>query len=252
MRQAIGEPGDRGLLARGGRLKIAVLQFPGANCDQDALHSLRDDLSIPAEYVWYEESSLSGFEGVFIPGGFSYGDYLRCGAIASRAPVMEEVKRFASEGKLVIGACNGFQILCESGLLPGALLLNIAEKFLCLDVFLKAENRVSPWTEGVSGILRIPIAHREGRYVCDLETLRKLEDHGRIAFRYVNKNGEPTEAANLNGSTANIAGILNEQGNVLGMMPHPERATNSNLGYWDGAQILAAFRTIAAKEPLRA
>ncbi len=225
-------------------MKVAVLRFPGANCDQDALYSLRNDIGVQAEYVWYESTTLAGFEGVFIPGGFSYGDSLRCGAMASRAPIMDEVRRFARAGRPVFGACNGFQILCESGLLPGALLLNASEKFICQDVFLKVQNGTSLFTERVDRILRIPIAHKEGRYICDVETLKKLEAENLVAFVYVNPEGSPVGDADLNGSTANIAGVLNERGNVMGMMPHPERATSAGLGYGDGALILSAFQAV--------
>jgi phosphoribosylformylglycinamidine synthase len=191
---------------------------------------------VQAEYVWHEDSSLRGFDAVFLPGGFTYGDYLRCGAIASRAPIMSEVARFAAEGRPVIGVCNGFQVLTEAGLLPGALLLNAEQKFVCDWVTLRAVNRTSIWTGGVQGDLRIPVAHGEGRYVCEDETLKALEQEDRVAFRYV--------GLNPNGSTDAIAGILNAQGNVLGMMPHPERATKALLGSTDGSAILRAFSLV--------
>lgn len=227
-------------------MRVAVVRFPGANCDQDALWSLRDDLGVQADYVWHGDSSLAGFDAVMLPGGFSYGDYLRCGAIAARASIMSEVARFAQEGRLVIGVCNGFQVLCEAGLLPGALLLNRDQKFLCQDVYLRAENRTSPWTEAVDRVVRIPIAHGEGRYVCDDETLARLTSEDRIAFRYVDADGKITESSNPNGSTDAIAGVLNDAGNVLGMMPHPERATRSLLGSDDGKLIMAAFCRVHA------
>jgi phosphoribosylformylglycinamidine synthase len=227
-------------------MRVAVLKFPGSNCDQDALFSMRDDLGVAADYVWHEEHSLSGFDAVFVPGGFSYGDYLRCGAMASRAPVMDAVRAFAAEGRPVLGACNGFQILCEAGLLPGALLLNAGQKFICQDVYLRAETRRSIWTEGVDRVLRIPIAHGEGRYVIDAEALKRIEDSGQIAFRYVNASGERSDEANPNGSTDAIAGVLNEAGNVLGLMPHPERATKEILGSLDGFAILNALRLVGA------
>ena len=227
-------------------MNVAVIRFPGANCDQDAYFALRDDVGVGAEYVWHENTSLNGFDAVFLPGGFSYGDYLRCGAMASHAPVMAEVRRFAEEGKPVIGACNGFQVLCEAGLLPGALLQNVAEKFLCKDVYVLAENRTSIWTHGVSQVLRIPIAHGEGRYVADEETLQELEENGRIAFRYVDPAGHRTDDSNANGSLHAIAGVVNEQGNVLGLMPHPERATRTILGSADGLQILNALRLVSS------
>lgn len=225
-------------------MKLAVIRFPGSNCDQDALHAVRDDVGIAAEYVWHEDSSLAGFDAVFVPGGFSYGDYLRCGAMAAQAPIMAEVRRLAENGNPVIGACNGFQVLTETQLLPGALLLNESEKFVCQDVFLKAENRTSIWTAGVEKVIRIPIAHGEGRYICDEDTLKTIQDHQQIAFFYVNSIGEPTAESNPNGSTANIAGVLNRKGNVLGLMPHPERATKSLLGGTDGLMILRALSMV--------
>ena len=227
-------------------MKVAVIRFPGSNCDQDAYFSVKDDLGLEAEYVWHEDHSLEGFDAVFVPGGFSYGDYLRCGAMASRAPIMQEVHRFAEEGKPIIGACNGFQVLCEAGLLAGALLLNAGEKFLCKDVFLKAEQRTSIWTRGVDKILRLPIAHGEGRYVVDDETAKRLEDNGQIAFRYVDAYGERSTGSNINGSAHAIAGVLNEKGNVLGLMPHPERATKEILGGTDGLLILNALKLVAS------
>lgn len=223
-------------------MNIAVIRFPGANCDQDAYYALRDDLGLAAEYVWHENTSLRGFDAVFLPGGFSYGDYLRCGAMASHAPIMAEVRRFADEGRPVIGACNGFQVLCEARLLPGALLPNAGQKFLCKDVHLAAENRTSFWTRGVSSVLRLPIAHGEGRYFADDEAVAELECNGQIAFRYVGADGNRDAEANFNGSAHAIAGVLNRAGNVLGLMPHPERATRSLLGSVDGLEILNALR----------
>lgn len=217
-------------------MKVAVIQFPGSNCDQDALWSLREDIGVPAEYVWHEETSLAGFDAAFVPGGFSYGDYLRCGAIASRAPIMTEVERFARQGRPVIGVCNGFQVLCEAGILPGALLLNQGQKFVCDWVYLRAANTTSIWTAGVDRDLKMPVAHGEGRYICEPETLRQLEQEDRIAFRYV--------GTNPNGSMDDVAGILNPKGNVLGMMPHPERATRELLGSSDGQAILRAFALV--------
>jgi phosphoribosylformylglycinamidine synthase subunit PurQ / glutaminase len=227
-------------------MKVAVIRYPGSNCDQDALHAVKDDLGIPSEYVWHEDHSLRGFEAVFIPGGFTYGDYLRCGAMAARAPIMEEVERFAREGRPVIGACNGFQILCEAGILPGALMRNERQKFLCKDVYLKAETTRSMWTRGVEKVLRIPIAHGEGRYVADEDTIKRMEDREQIAFRYVDPSGNRVDEFNANGSTHAIAGVLNEKGNVLGLMPHPERATNPIVGCSDGLQILNALKLVSA------
>lgn len=228
-------------------MKVAVIRFPGSNCDQDALYSLRDDVGVQADYVWHGDSSLAGFDAVFLPGGFSYGDYLRCGAMASRASIMAEVGRFAAEGRPVIGACNGFQVLCEAGLLPGALMANQGQKFVCDTVGLKAETRRSLWTQGVDRILRIPVAHGEGRYVIDGDGLKKLEDGEQIAFRYVDVHGSPAEAANFNGSVSSIAGVLNEKGNVLGLMPHPERASRKLLGSDDGLCILNGLKLVVSR-----
>ncbi|HLO98179.1 MAG TPA: phosphoribosylformylglycinamidine synthase I [Fimbriimonas sp.] len=227
-------------------MKVAVLQFPGSNCDQDALFSMREDLGLRAEYVWHSDTSLGGFDAVFVPGGFTYGDYLRCGAIASLSPILQATVRFANEGRPVIGVCNGFQILAESGLLPGALLKNINQKFICQDVYLAAGTRRSIWTEGVDRVIRIPIAHGEGRYVIEDDGLKEIQDNEQIAFLYVDQNGNATPEANVNGSTANIAGVLNKAGNVLGMMPHPERATKELLGGVDGLTILRALTLVKA------
>lgn len=227
-------------------MKVAVLKFPGSNCDQDAFYSCQDDLGLATEYVWHEATSLAGFDAVFIPGGFTYGDYLRTGAMAARAPIMAEVRRFAAEGRPVIGACNGFQILCESGLLPGALMTNQQQLFVCKDVYLTASNRTSIWTERCDRTLQIPVAHHGGRYVVDEETLAKLKDQDQIAFRYTSATGEVSEETNLNGSVDSIAGVLNEKGNVLGLMPHPERATRKLLGSDDGLVILSALQNVMA------
>ena len=226
-------------------MKVAVIRFPGANCDQDAYYSLKEDVGVDAAYVWHEDHSLAGFDAAFLPGGFSYGDYLRCGAIASRAPIMDEVKRMADGGFPVIGACNGFQVLCEAGILPGALLLNERQKFVCKPVTLEAVNRSSIWTEGVNKRLSIPIAHGEGRYVCETDVLKRLHDEDRIAFKYVPKSDDDVEY-NPNGSMDDIAGVLNKAGNVLGLMPHPERASREILGSADGLLILRALTLLKA------
>lgn len=220
-------------------MRVAVIQTPGSNCDQDALYGLRT-LGAKTEYVWHTERELNGFDLVVLPGGFTYGDYLRGGAIAARSPVIEAVRQFADEGGLVVGICNGFQVLTEAGILPGALLPNLGRRFLCRTVHIRAVNRVSPWTRQCEGVLTLPIAHNEGRYVADEETLRCLEEEGRIAFVYCSPSGELTDDANPNGSMRNIAGVLNEKGNVLGMMPHPERALLSELGSTDGRMVFAA------------
>ncbi|MBS1717049.1 MAG: phosphoribosylformylglycinamidine synthase subunit PurQ [Armatimonadetes bacterium] len=225
-------------------MRVAVVRFPGSNCDQDGLYSLRG-IGIQADYVWQDDHSLKGFDAVWIPGGFSYGDYLRCGAMAARAPIMDEVKRFADEGRIVFGICNGFQVLCESGILPGALMGNLRQKFLCRYVHLDRVNTTSPFTQGVTKTLRIPIAHGEGRYVADKDTLKRLEGEGLVAFRYVAGPGETSEEEfNPNGSDNAIAGILNPKGNVLGMMPHPERSVSETLGSTDGLQILQALKLV--------
>jgi phosphoribosylformylglycinamidine synthase I len=217
---------------------VAIVQSPGSNCDQDALFALKDELGIDARYVWHKETSLSGFDAVVLPGGFTYGDYLRGGAIAALSPVLSEVKRFAKEGRPVIGICNGFQILTEAGILPGALVRNRGRRFLCRNVTLKAVNQTSPWTSRCDRPISMPIAHNEGRYVADEDTLAKLEADGRVAFVYCEPDGEVAPNSAPNGSANNIAGILNEQGNVLGLMPHPERAVAKLIGGEDGRLIL--------------
>lgn len=220
-------------------MKIAVLRFPGSNCDQDALHAIRG-MGVGAEYVWHRDTSLAGFDGVFVPGGFSYGDYLRSGAIAARSPIVGAVKAFAEAGGPVLGACNGFQILCETGLLPGALLRNESQKFVCQDVYLKAEAKHSFWTRGLlNKVLRVPIAHKDGRFTLDPASLEQVEREGLVAFRYVQLDGSP--GGNPNGSLDDIAGLVNARGNVLGLMPHPERAANEMLGNTDGLEILRGF-----------
>lgn len=224
-------------------MKVAVIRFPGANCDQDAYHALKDDLGVDAAYVWHEEHSLAGYDAVFLPGGFAYGDYLRCGAVAARAPIMDEVRRMADGGYPVIGACNGFQVLCEAGILSGALLLNASQKFVCRLVTIQAENQNSFWTQGVDRVLRIPVAHGEGRFTCDAKTLKQLNDEGLVAFRYVPFDADDADY-NVNGSMDDIAGITNRKGNVLGLMPHPERATRKILGSDDGLAILKALTLV--------
>lgn len=216
-------------------MKFAVLVFPGSNCDIDMYHAIKDELGEEVEYVWHDAKDLSDFDGILVPGGFSYGDYLRCGAMASQSNVMAEVKKAAEAGKPVLGVCNGFQILTEAGLLPGALLRNQNLKFICRNVQLKVENNDTMFTNQYEQgqIINIPIAHGEGNYFCDEETLEKLKANNQIVFTY---SGE-----NPNGSLLDIAGIINERGNVLGMMPHPERAVDELLGSADG---LALFKSI--------
>jgi phosphoribosylformylglycinamidine synthase len=221
-------------------MNFAVLQFPASNCDQDAIHALRNVLGHSARYVWHKETSLGDADAVIVPGGFSYGDYLRCGAIARFSPVMQAVKQFADNGGLVLGVCNGFQVLTEAGLLPGALVRNRDLQFHCEHIFLKTVTTDSPFTNKIpSGkILKIPIAHGEGCYFADEETLAKLRANNQILWQYCDVNGNLTDAANPNGSLQNIAGICNERRNVAGLMPHPERASESLLGSDDGRWIL--------------
>ncbi len=224
-------------------MKFAVLRFPGSNCDQDCVYALNAIEGASADYVWHKDTSLAGFDAVVIPGGFSYGDYLRCGAIARFSPVMKSVKEFAAAGGPVIGICNGFQILCESGLLPGALVRNRGLHFVCKHVSLRVENNGSRFTNAASSgqILNIPIAHGEGCYFADDETLLSLQANGQVLLRYCDARGRATDDANPNGSRENIAGIRNEAGNVFGLMPHPERACDPLLGSTDG---LAIFESI--------
>lgn len=227
-------------------MNVAIIQTPGSNCDQDALFAIRECSGLRAKYVWHKETSLAGFDAAVIPGGFTYGDYLRGGAIAALSPIIAEVRRFADEGKPVAGICNGFQILTEAGILPGALVRNSERRFLCRNVFLKRVNETSIWTRNAAGVLSIPIAHNEGRYVADEETLRMLQEDGRIAFVYTQEDGTVTPEASANGASLNIAGILNAAGNVIGLMPHPERAADERLASCDGRQILSALQ-LAAK-----
>lgn len=215
-------------------MKFAVIVFPGSNCDADLLWAIRDVMGAEADYVRYDESSLEGYDGVLIPGGFSYGDYLRCGAIARFSTIMDEVIRFADEGKPVFGTCNGFQVLTEAGLLPGVLRRNDSLRFICKSASLKVNNQ-TPFTSeyGKNEVIQLPVAHGEGNYFCDEETLQELITNNQIVFTY--------EGENINGSVANIAGITNEAGNVLGMMPHPERAMEALLGSEDGKRFFASL-----------
>ncbi len=220
-------------------MRFGIVVFPGTNCDRDCWHVVKRVLNCDVEFVWHEERDVSRFDCIVLPGGFSYGDYLRVGAIARFSPVMEGIRKFAESGGLVIGICNGFQILVEAGLLPGALVRNNTTHFVCKFVNLRVENADTPFTNQckVGQVLRIPIAHNDGRFFCDEENLRRLEENKQIVFRYCTPEGEVTEEANPNGSVENIAGIVNERGNVLGMMPHPERASEKLLGSDDGLFI---------------
>ncbi|WP_337845659.1 phosphoribosylformylglycinamidine synthase subunit PurQ [Thermus sp.] len=222
-------------------MRWAIVRFPGSNCDEDARFAL-EKAGVEAAFVWHTERDLRGFDGVFLPGGFSYGDYLRAGALAAKSPIMEEVRRFAREGRYVVGVCNGFQILTEAGLLPGALLANLNLHFTCRFVGVRVERNDLPFTRlyEKGQVLRLPIAHAEGRYYADPETLRRLEGEGLILFRYAPLQGEADY--NPNGSLLDIAGIVNEGGNVLGMMPHPERAVDEILGGVDGLPLFLGLK----------
>jgi len=217
-------------------MKFGVIVFPGSNCDHDALYAATHNLGQQAEFIWHDSPSLGAVDAVILPGGFAYGDYLRCGAIAKFSPVMQAVQRFAAEGGPVLGICNGFQILVEAGLLPGALIRNRGLKFICREVHLRTETNRSPFTNTLEKgeILRVPIAHGEGCYYADDPTLDQLEAEDRVVFRYLD---------NPNGSLRDIAGILNRKRNVMGMMPHPERASDPLMGSADG---LAVFRSMLA------
>ena len=227
-------------------MKFGVVVFPGSNCDHDAFHAVGGVLEKPVEFIWHQSENLSGFDAVILPGGFSYGDYLRTGAIARFSPVMRAVEKFARAGGLVLGICNGFQILCEAGLLPGALMRNTGLRFICRHVHIRVETTETPFTSAAQAgqVLRIPIAHADGNYVCDDATLAELKRNDQIVFRYCAPDGSLDPAANPNGSLDAIAGICNRQRNVLGMMPHPERAVESALGSTDG---LVVFRSLIAE-----
>jgi phosphoribosylformylglycinamidine synthase len=233
-------------------MNFAVLQFPASNCDQDALHVVRNVLGQSGRFVWHKENALGGVDAVIIPGGFSYGDYLRTGAIARFSPIMQAVREFAAKGGPVLGICNGFQILCEAGLLPGALIRNRSLQFRCEHVFLKTVTPQSPFTRKTPAgqILRLPIAHGEGCYFADDATLEQLEKEDRILWQYSDAHGQLTEGGNPNGSLRNIAGICNDARNVAGLMPHPERASEAVLGSADGRLIFEGliewFQTRAA------
>lgn len=235
-------------------MRFAVIVFPGSNCDADCYHVIRDVLGAPVTYVWHQEQRLPECDAVILPGGFSYGDYLRPGAIARFAPVMTAVQDFARCGGLVLGICNGFQILCEAGLLPGALLRNRHLRFACRTVHVRTETADTPFTCRLETgqVLQLPIAHGEGNYYADPETLWRLEANGQIVFRYAAQDGTVDETANPNGSAGNIAGICNAERNVLGMMPHPERNAEALLGSGDGLLIfqsmLASRRTFGTRE----
>jgi phosphoribosylformylglycinamidine synthase subunit PurQ / glutaminase len=229
-------------------MKFGVVVFPGSNCDRDVAMVVRDLLHQPTRMVWHQESDLSDLDVIILPGGFSYGDYLRCGAIARFSPALQATVDHANQGKLVLGICNGFQVLTEAGLLPGALVRNRDLHFICDRVSLKVERVDRPWTQlyPPQAVITLPIAHGEGCYYADADTLKALEDNGQVLFRYCTPAGEVTADSNPNGSLHNIAGICNRRGNVLGMMPHPERASDSMLGQTDGIQLFKSLLTKVA------
>ena len=224
-------------------MKFGVLVFPGSNCDQDTYHVIAGVAKQPVTFLWHDSPNLENCDAILVPGGFAYGDYLRTGAIARFSPVMQSVKKFAADGGLVLGICNGFQILCESGLLPGALMRNAGLRYICKQVHLRTETTNTPFTHLLTKgqLLQLPIGHMEGNYFCDDATLAALKREDRIAFRYATPAGEITAIANPNGSRDNIAGIINEGRNVMGMMPHPDRSSEALLGSADGWNIFASL-----------
>ncbi len=224
-------------------MKFGVVVFPGSNCDHDAYHAIGAVLGQPVEFIWHQSEQVDGYDAIILPGGFAYGDYLRTGAIARFSPVMRAVERLARRGGLVLGICNGFQILLEAGLLPGAMLRNAGLRFICRHVHIRVETTATPFTSAAHAgqVLKIPIAHSEGNYFCDARTLTELQRNHQIVFRYTTPDGREDPAADPNGSLANIAGICNRERNVLGLMPHPERASEMALGSADGAVIFRSM-----------
>jgi phosphoribosylformylglycinamidine synthase subunit PurQ / glutaminase len=224
-------------------MKCKVVVFPGSNCDYDCYYVMKSVFNISVEYVWHKDTVLGACDFLILPGGFSYGDYLRCGSIARFSPIMKEVVAYAKKGNPVIGICNGFQVLLESGLLPGAMLRNKTLRFICKDVYLKTLNHATIFSSAIArdSVLQIPIAHGEGNYYCDDDTLKRLHDSEQILFQYASKDMRIDESTNPNGSRDNIAGIINATGNVLGMMPHPERASENILGSHDGTYIFQSI-----------
>ena len=224
-------------------MKFGVVVFPGSNCDTDVKYAIETVLKQPVDYLWHQEGDVAGYDCLVLPGGFSFGDYLRIGAIARFSPIMKSVEQFAGNGGLVIGICNGFQILLEAGLLPGAMKMNDSLQFRCQDAYLKIENNETAFTNKImpGHILRVPVAHGEGNYYADKSMVAELERNGQIVFRYSSSEGAVVPEANPNGSTANIAGVINKEGNVLGMMPHPERCAETLLGGEDGKLIFESI-----------
>jgi len=224
-------------------MNFAVIQFPGSNCDQDCVAAINGLDGMRAEYVWHKQTSLDGFDAIVLPGGFAYGDYLRCGAIARFSPIMQAVTSDARAGKLVLGTCNGFQVLCEAGLLPGALVRNRSLRFVCDMITTRVEVDDSPFTHGCpkGTLLRLPVAHGEGCYFAEPQVLRELNANQQVILRYANHDGDVVPEANPNGSIENIAGICNRERNVFGLMPHPDRASDPQLGSADGAKILLSM-----------
>ncbi|HKM91221.1 MAG TPA: phosphoribosylformylglycinamidine synthase subunit PurQ [Candidatus Acidoferrales bacterium] len=224
-------------------MKFGVVVFPGSNCDHDTHHALAAVLGQPVEFIWHQSEEVAGFDAIILPGGFAYGDYLRTGAIARFSPVMGAVTKFAKSGGLVLGICNGFQVLLESGLLPGAVLRNAGLRFVCRHVYIRVEHTDTPFTCAArpGQVLKIPIAHSDGNYFCDDATLRELERNGQVLFRYVTPDGRVAPEGNPNGALANIAGVISREGNVAGLMPHPERAAEAALGSDDGLVILRSM-----------
>lgn len=224
-------------------MKFGVVIFPGSNCDYDCYYVIEAVIGQPVEFIWHQDTSLKGFDAVILPGGFAYGDYLRTGALAKFSPVMSAVGDFAKKGGLVIGICNGFQILAEANLLPGALLRNVGMKYLCKFVYLRTETTNTPFTNLLTKgqLLHIPIGHGDGNYFADADTLKRLEDNDRVVFRYATAGGQVTPESNPNGSVNNIAGIVNEQRNVFGLMPHPDRCSEELLGSADGKLIFESM-----------
>jgi phosphoribosylformylglycinamidine synthase len=231
-------------------VKFGVIQFPGSTCDYDCFYALRDVLKVQVDFVWHRETNLESYNGIILPGGFSYGDYLRVGAIARFSPIMKAVKKYSEDGGLVLGICNGFQILLEADLLPGVLIKNNCLHFLCRYLYLKVENNSTPYTHlcEKEQVLKIPIAHREGNYYVDKNTLRELIKNNQIVLRYCDAKGEITPEANPNGSIYNIAAVCNKGGNVLGMMPHPERCVEDCLGSSDGKYIFNSILDFIKKK----